>query len=116
MNKKDSRVRRVRGVRMKIRKNSDRPILIVYRSNKHTYGQVIDQATGKVLAQASTLDASLKNGMTGNAEAAKRVGGLIAQRAKANGISKIAFDRSGYRYHGRIKALADGVREAGIQF
>ena len=69
-----------------------------------------------MLAQASTLDASLRDGSTGNVDAAKKVGALIAERAKAAGLSKVAFDRSGFKYHGRIKALADAAREAGLEF
>ena len=69
-----------------------------------------------VLAQASTLDAALREGATGNSEAAAKVGALVAERAKAAGVSKVAFDRSGFKYHGRIKALADAAREAGLQF
>jgi len=77
---------------------------------------VIAADGGAVLAQASTLDAGLRGGATGNVEAAKKVGALVAERAKAAGVSKVAFDRSGFRYHGRIKALADAAREAGLEF
>lgn len=97
---------------------SERPRLSVFRSDKHIYAQVIDDMAGNTLASAaSTLGevrGDLKNG--GNLEAAKRVGKAIAERAKAAGISKVAFDRGGRRYHGRVKALADAAREGGLQF
>ena len=91
--------------------------LTVYRSSRHIYAQVISADGGRVLAQASTLDASLRaNGATGNADAARRVGALIADRAKGVGVTRVAFDRSGYKYHGRVKALADAAREGGLEF
>ena len=88
--------------------------LCVNRTPRHIYAQVISADGGKVLAQASTLDASLRSGTTGNIEAATKVGALIAERAKAAGVTKVAFDRSGFKYHGRIKALADAAREGGL--
>jgi large subunit ribosomal protein L18 len=95
-----------------------RPRLAVFRSNKHIYAQVIDDVKGTTLTAASSLDADakkdLKNG--GNVAAAKAVGKLVAQRAKAKGIDAVLFDRGGYLYHGRIKALADAAREAGLKF
>ncbi len=91
--------------------------LTVYRSSRHIYAQVISADGGRVLAQASTLDASLRaNGATGNADAARQVGALIADRAKGVGVTRVAFDRSGYKYHGRVKALADAAREGGLEF
>jgi len=90
--------------------------LCVNRTPRHIYAQVISADGGKVLAQASTLDASLRSGTTGNVEAATKVGALIAERAKAAGVTKVAFDRSGFKYHGRIKALADAAREGGLEF
>ncbi len=90
--------------------------LCVNRTPRHIYAQVISADGGKVLAQASTLDASLRSGTTGNIEAATKVGALIAERAKAAGVTKVAFDRSGFKYHGRIKALADAAREGGLEF
>ena len=90
--------------------------LTVTRTPRHIYAQVISPTGGVVVAQASTLDASLRSGVTGNVEAAKAVGALIAERAKAAGITKVAFDRSGFKYHGRVKALADAARENGLEF
>jgi len=95
-----------------------RPRLAVFRSNKHIYAQIIDDAKGATLIAASSLDSGakkdLKNG--GNVNAAKAVGKLVAERAKAKGIEKVIFDRGGYLYHGRVKALADAAREAGLKF
>lgn len=113
--KKLSRLRRARRARAKIR-DLNMVRLSVYRTPRHMYAQVIAEDGSKVLASASTLDKSLRSGQTGNAEAAKAVGALIAERAKSAGISKVAFDRAGYRYHGRVKALADSAREAGLEF
>jgi len=90
--------------------------LSVYRTPKHIYAQVIAPEGDKVLASASTLDKDLRSGSTGNVEAAGKVGQLIAERAKAAGVSAVAFDRSGYKYHGRVKALAEGAREGGLEF
>ena len=91
--------------------------LTVYRSARHMYAQVISADGSRVLAHASTLDESLRaNGSTGNAEAASKVGALIADRAKGAGVTRVAFDRSGYKYHGRVKALADAAREGGLEF
>ena len=90
--------------------------LSVYRTPRHMYAQVISPDGDKVLAAASTLDKELRSGATGNADAAAKVGALIAERAKAAGVSKVAFDRSGFRYHGRVKALADAAREGGLEF
>ncbi|WP_041522386.1 50S ribosomal protein L18 [Gilvimarinus agarilyticus] len=113
--KKQSRLRRARRARAKIRElGANR--LSVYRTPRHIYAQIIAQDGASVLASASTLDKSLRSGKTGNAEAAKAVGELIAERAKAAGITQVAFDRSGFKYHGRVKALADAAREAGLEF
>jgi large subunit ribosomal protein L18 len=105
-------------IRKRLSGTTVRPRLAVYRSNKHIYAQIIDDAKGTTLIAASTLDADgkkdLKNG--GNVAAAQAVGKLIAQRAKAKGIEAVLFDRGGYLYHGRIKALADAAREAGLKF
>jgi large subunit ribosomal protein L18 len=90
--------------------------LSVHRTPNHIYAQVIAPAGDKVLASASTLDADLRKGATGNIEAAAAVGKLVAQRAKEAGIEHVAFDRSGYKYHGRVKALADAARESGLEF
>lgn len=113
--KKEARQRRARRTRAKISQlNVNR--LCVYRTPRHIYAQVISPAGNEVLASASTLDKSLKGSATGNIEAASRIGAMIAERAKAAGVSKVAFDRSGYNYHGRIKALADAAREGGLEF
>ena len=90
--------------------------LTVYRSPRHIYAQLIAPGGGQVLAQASTLESSLRSGSTGNVDAARKVGTLIAERAKAAGYTRVAFDRSGYKYHGRVKGLAEAAREAGLEF
>ncbi len=90
--------------------------LCINRTPRHIYAQLIAPEGDRVLASASTLDASLRGGSTGNVEAAASVGKLVAERAKAAGLSKVAFDRSGFRYHGRVKALADAARENGLEF
>ena len=92
------------------------PRLCVYRSPRHIYAQIINAEGNKVQAAASTLEKDLRGGSTGNVDSAAKVGALIAERAKAAGVEKVAFDRSGYKYHGRIKALADAAREGGLQF
>jgi large subunit ribosomal protein L18 len=113
--KKLSRLRRARRARAKIRElNITR--LAIHRTPRHIYAQVIAEDSAKVLVSASTLDASLRSGKTGNVDAAKAVGALIAERAKAAGITQVAFDRSGFKYHGRVKALADAAREGGLEF
>ncbi len=113
--KKQSRLRRARRTRAKIRELGGNR-LTIHRTPRHIYAQVIAPAGDKVVATASTLDKDLRSGKTGNAEAAKAVGALIAERAKAAGVEEVSFDRSGFRYHGRVKALADAAREAGLQF
>ncbi|MBN7794977.1 50S ribosomal protein L18 [Parahaliea mediterranea] len=113
--KNDSRLRRARRARARMRTQGVTR-LSVHRTPRHIYAQVIAPAGDKVLASASTLDSSLRSGSTGNADAAAAVGKLVAERAKAAGIEKVAFDRSGYKYHGRIKALADAARENGLEF
>jgi large subunit ribosomal protein L18 len=116
-NKKSGRQRRSRRTRNRIQSQGVER-LCVHRTPRHIYAQVIDDKTGRVLASASTLDAKLrtaiKNG--GNVDAATQVGKLIAENAKAAGVSQVAFDRSGFKYHGRIKALADAAREGGLKF
>jgi large subunit ribosomal protein L18 len=116
MNKKDQRLRRAVQTRMKIRQLKVLR-LSVHRSAQHIYAQILD-AQCKVLAVASTLQADVKVGLkgTGNVSAAAAVGKAIAEKAKAVGISKVAFDRSGFKYHGRIKALAEAARENGLEF
>lgn len=117
MKKKDSRMRRARRTRYKIRE-LDVSRLCVLKTPRHVYAQVTTADGSKTIASASTLDKELRKKLksTGNVEAAKEVGKLIAQRAVDAGVKQIAFDRSGYSYHGRIKALADAAREGGLQF
>ena len=113
--KKVARLRRSRSTRIKIREQ--RAVrLCINRTPRHMYAQLISACGGTVLAQASTLDAALREGATGNVDAAQKVGALLAERAKAAGVTKVAFDRSGFRYHGRVKALADAARAAGLEF
>lgn len=113
-----ARHRRHVRVRSRIQGSSERPRLNVFRSNKHIYAQVIDDASGRTLVSASTLDKELKDnvGNGGSVEAAQKVGNLVAQRALENGVTAVVFDRGGYLYHGRVKALAEAAREAGLQF
>ena len=105
-------------VRMTVSGTAERPRLCIYRSLDHIYAQVIDDRAGKTLASASSADKDTKRNLKGggNVAAAKVVGKAVADRAKAAGISKVVFDRGGYKYHGRVKALADAAREAGLQF
>ncbi len=111
--------RRQGRVRFRVRKASGgRPRLTVFRSGKHIYAQVIDDVKGETVAAASTLEKDMRGVLkTGaNKDAAAKVGALLAQRATAKGVSEVIFDRGGYMFHGRIKALADGAREAGLKF
>ena len=111
--------RRRRRVRYALKENGNgRLRLSVFRSGRHIYGQVIDDSAGRTLVAASTLDKTLKGELKTGADkdAARRVGQLLAERAKAAGIETVMFDRGGYKYHGRVKALADGAREGGLQF
>ncbi len=117
MDKKTSRLRRAKRARAKISElGANR--LVVHRTPRHIYAQLIAPTGSEVIVAASTLDKELSAQLkkTGNVEAATAVGKAIAERAVAKGITKIAFDRSGFRYHGRVKALADAAREAGLQF
>lgn len=113
--KRDSRLRRARRGRKHIRE-LEVPRLCVYRSPRHIYAQIISAAGDEVQAAASSLDKSLRDGNKGNRDDAAKVGALIAEKAKAAGIERVAFDRSGYQYHGRVKALAEAAREGGLQF
>lgn len=116
---RDAIRRRVRyRIRKKVGGSAERPRLAVFRSDKHIYVQAIDDATGATLAQVSTLDKNLRGAVKrgGDVEAAKAVGAEIAARLKDKGIGVVVFDRGGYLYHGRIKALADAAREAGLKF
>ena len=113
--KKVTRLRRARKARLKMHE-LEVVRLCVFRSSQHIYAQVISADGSKVLASASTLDKELRDGATGNIDAATKVGKLVAERAIEKGIKKVVFDRGGYLYHGRIKALADAAREAGLEF
>lgn len=110
----DSRVARHIRLRKKVDGTSARPRLAVFRSLKHISAQIIDDSTGNTLASASSLEKSIK--ALGNAEGAKKVGEALAERAKQAGITTVVFDRGGFRYHGRVASLADGVREGGLEF
>jgi large subunit ribosomal protein L18 len=103
---------------MKVEGTQERPRLAVYRSLGHIYAQVIDDRSGKTLVSASSVDKEMKKSLKGggNIAAAKQVGKAVAERSKAAGVAKVVFDRGGYKYHGRVKALADAAREAGLQF
>ena len=116
--REEGRKRRQRRVRAHVSGTAGRPRLNVYRSLAHIYAQVIDDISGATLVSASTVDGGLRAQMAGKkkAEQAKLVGQAVAERAKAKGISQVTFDRGGYRYHGRVKALADGAREGGLEF
>ena len=105
--------KRHRRVRKKVHGNAERPRLAVYRSNRHIYAQVIDDEAGRTLAAASSL--VVKNGEDPKA-LAKAVGSQVAEKAKAAGVTRVTFDRGGFRYHGRVQALADGAREGGLEF
>ncbi|MDF1780903.1 MAG: 50S ribosomal protein L18 [Alcanivoracaceae bacterium] len=113
--KKVQRTRRATRTRAKIRELGESR-LCVNRTPRHIYAQIIAPNGAQVLAAASTVEKDLRGGTTGNVDAAATVGKLIAERAKAAGVEKVAFDRSGFRYHGRIKALADAARENGLEF
>ena len=116
---KDAQRRRVHDrVRTRVTGTPERPRLNVYRSSAHIYAQVIDDRRGVTIASASSVDKETKKGLKGggNIASAKAIGKIIADRAKAAGVSKVVFDRGGYKYHGRVKALADAAREAGLQF
>ncbi|WP_420639348.1 50S ribosomal protein L18 [Candidatus Poriferisocius sp.] len=114
--KHQSRVRRHRRVRKKIHGTPERPRLSVYRSNRHIIAQVIDDTTGHTIVAASTTEPELRSGPTGNQAGAAAVGKLVAERAKEHNITAVVFDRGGFRYHGRVAALAGAAREAGLEF
>jgi len=116
--KNKARMRRHLRVRKKIEGTTERPRLNIFRSSKHIYAQIIDDSQGVTLVAASTLDKSIQeeNSNGGNVEAARKVGKLIAERAKEKGLNSVVFDRGGYLYHGRVQALADAAREAGLEF
>jgi len=102
-------------VRKKVLGTPERPRLAVFRSNKHIYAQAIDDINGQTVAAASTVESDLRGGSTATVAAATAVGRLVGERAKAAGISAVVFDRGGFRYHGRVAAVADGAREAGLK-
>lgn len=112
---KAQRIKRHKRVRSKISGTPERPRLNVFRSETNIYAQIIDDTKGVTLVSASSLEKSFE-GKGGNIEAAKKVGQIVAERAKAAGIDAVVFDRGGYLYHGRVKALAEGAREGGLQF
>ncbi|MFD1738299.1 50S ribosomal protein L18 [Bacillus salitolerans] len=114
--KNATRKKRHARVRSKLTGTAERPRLNVFRSNQHIYAQVIDDTNSVTIASASTLDKELSIDSTSNMDAAKAVGDLVAKRAVEKGITNVVFDRGGYLYHGRVKALADAAREAGLQF
>ena len=103
-------------VRKKVSGSKERPRLAVFRSSKHIYAQVIDDIAASTIASASTLEAEGKSNGSSKIESAKIIGGLIATRAISKGIKSIVFDRGGFKYHGRVKAMADAAREAGLKF
>jgi large subunit ribosomal protein L18 len=118
-NKKTSRAGRIRRhvrVRKQLRGTAERPRLAVFRSNQHIYAQLIDDDAGRTLVQASDVEASLRDASGTKSERAKGVGQLVAQRAKEAGFGAIVFDRGGFRYAGRVQALADAAREEGLEF
>jgi len=114
--RRDSRIRRHQRLRKHVHGTSERPRLAVFRSAKHVVAQVIDDDTGRTLAAAATTEADLRSSGGGTVDAATRVGTLIAERASAAGIRKVVFDRGGFKYHGRIAAVADAARDAGLEF
>jgi large subunit ribosomal protein L18 len=113
--KRQARLRRHHRVRKKVRGTAERPRLAVFRSNRHITAQVIDDLAGRTLAAASTVEPDLRAGATANKAAAVAVGRLVAERAKAAGVERVTFDRGGFLYHGRVAAVADAAREAGLE-
>ena len=116
--KREGHLRRQNRVRKKIKGSSERPRLNIYRSNKHIYAQVIEDVTGKTLVAASTISKEFKDKIKSlkKTEVAKKIGEYVAIKAINKGIDKVVFDRAGFLYHGRVKAVADGAREAGLKF
>jgi large subunit ribosomal protein L18 len=112
--KREARIRRHGRVRKKVRGTAERPRLAVFRSNRHISAQVIDDVSGRTLAAASTVEAG-RNGSSGNKDAATDIGRLVAERARAAGVERVVFDRGGFLYHGRVAAVADAAREAGLE-
>jgi large subunit ribosomal protein L18 len=116
LTKHQSRKRRHFRVRKKITGTAERPRLAVFRSNKHISVQIIDDVAGRTVAAASTYEADRREGPTATVEAARAIGGLVAERARAQGVARVVFDRGGNLYHGRVAAVADGARDAGLEF
>jgi len=116
LSKSEHRGRRHRRVRKKVSGTAERPRLAVFRSSKHIYVQAIDDLSGNTLVSASTVEKDLRGGATANIEAAKKVGKLVGERAQAAGITTVVFDRGGFKFHGRVAAVAEGAREAGLTF
>ena len=115
----ESRARIRLRIRQKVRGGKERPRLAIYKSGRHIYAQVIDDGSGSTLAHASSLDPGLRKDakkLGASQEAAGQVGGLVAERAKKAGVTRVVFDRGGYRYHGRVKALAEAARQGGLEF
>lgn len=113
----EQRIKRHTRIRKRITGTAERPRLAVFRSNKHLYAQLIDDVAGRTLASASTVDPSLRSGsMPNSVESAAKVGSLVAERAAALDITSVVFDRGGFRFHGKVKALAEGARQKGLQF
>ncbi len=112
----DARHKRHARIRLTVEGSTVRPRLAIFRSLNHIYAQVIDDGTGKTLASASTLEKDLRSGKQTKTDEAKTVGRLVAERAKAAGVEHVVFDRAGFRYHGRVRSLADAAREAGLDF
>jgi large subunit ribosomal protein L18 len=116
LTQRQARDRRHRRVRKKVTGTAERPRLAVFRSSKHIYVQAIDDVNGRTLAAASTMETALRAGRTGTVDAARQVGQLVGERLKASGVESAVFDRGGFQYHGRVAAVADGARGAGLQF
>jgi large subunit ribosomal protein L18 len=114
LTKSEHRDRRHRRVRKKVTGTAQRPRLAVFRSSKHIYVQAIDDLAGRTIASASTMEAGLRGGSTATVDAAKKVGALVGERVRAAGVDTVVFDRGGFKYHGRVAAVADGAREAGL--
>lgn len=110
------RFKRKRRIRARIEGTNEKPRFAVFRSNRHLYVQIVDDVKGHTLVAASSLEEELKDKVSGSVEGAKTLGNLVAKRALAKNISQVVFDRSGYLYHGRIKAIADAAREGGLKF
>jgi large subunit ribosomal protein L18 len=115
LSKLEHRRRRQRRVRKKVMGTAERPRLAVFRSNRHIYVQAIDDISGRTIASASTMEAGLRGGATSTVAGAKQVGQLVGERVKQANIDAVVFDRGGFKYHGRVAAIAEGAREAGLE-